>query len=295
MSNETIAKKELLLKKRPSAIHTLYNGFRKGKFKGKIRTEWSNMVAVWPDIVLNRKHLNDFTDLCGLERSDRLPILYPFSLLYPLNLWIISQKEIEVPMFKMLTLRNSTVMYRDISVGEKLRITSLMKGRRFVRKGMEFYIESTIQSNDESVWKNTSTFFVPGMLGEEDTTFTSSGLETIPEAETLSEWFLPAKNSFRFARIMGDSNGIHYSKWYARMMGFKRDFVQPIKVSSKCIDCLPKLLGDGPLLLELNFKGPVYYESELVLKNVGTENSNRFDLYTLSNDRPCICGKLEKL
>jgi len=54
----------------------------------------------------------------------------------------------------------------------------------------------------------------------------------VRRAEAWTHWpcahhkgvVLAGQDRFKFARISGDSNGIHYGSFYARMMGFKRGF-----------------------------------------------------------------------
>jgi hypothetical protein len=74
------------------------------------------------------------------------------------------------------------------------------------------------------------------------------------------------------------------------MLGFQRDFAQPIRVVAKCVDCLPERNVEKPLRLDFALKGPVYYESNLILRSLTTHNISRFDLYRETNDKPCSCG-----
>ncbi len=290
-----ICGKKLILKKRPSGLRILYNAFKTKKHKIKVGEKISSIQAEWQNLNLSRKHIIKFNKICRLDKTDSVNILYPFTLIYPINLWIISHREVPVPMFKMLTTRNTTLIHRDINVEDALIVRSKINGQRFLNNGMEFYMDSEIKTGDEILWENKSTLFIPGKINKESTLYKSFKLKEIPEAKILKEWFLPAGNGFRFARVMGDSNGIHYSKGYAKMLGFKRDFAQPVLVASKSIEYLPELPGDGPLKLDLFFKGPVYYNSELILKSVSGEKNSRFDLYCEGNERPCISGKLERI
>ncbi len=286
--------KKMIVKKRPSSLRTLLKAFTEKKHRLKRAGDVNDIEVEWKDIKLNNKNIDKFNKICNLQKTDSINILYPFTMMYPLNLFLISQKEIQVPMFKMLTIRNTTTIYSDIKKNAKLLIRSRSNGQNYIKNGMEFYIDTQIESNGETVWENRSTLFIPGKTEGADSNYIPHKLEEVP-ALILEKWFLPAKNRLGFARIMGDSNGIHYSKGYARKFGFKRDFAQPVLVSSKCIESLPEISDDGPLKLDLFFKGPVYYDSELTLKNKFEENSNRFDLYCEGNERPCICGKLERI
>lgn len=287
--------KKLVLKKRPTVLGTFYKAFKAKKHKVKFGEKLGNICVEWNNIKLNHNHINRFNKLCKLEKTDSINILYPFTFIYPINLWLISHPAIPVPMLKMLTTRNTITIHRNITADDILVITSTSSGQRFLKNGMEFYINSEIKSDGELLWENKSTFFIPGKEKNTDITEKSATLYDIDNAEREHQWYLPAENGFRFAGVMGDSNGIHYSKRYARLLGFKRDFAQPVLVASKVIEYLPEFSEIDPLKLDLFFKGPVYYNSTLTLKYVTKENSRRFDLYYEGNERPCICGELEKL
>lgn len=184
---------------------------------------------------------------------------------------------------------------------------------RIIPKGLELDIKSIISSKGENVWENITTYFYPGKFGPADASYSSPRLDLINDAPVINKWYLPAKNRFRFARISGDTNGIHYVSFYARVMGFKRDFAQPIRVVAKCVSSLPIAHGIKSWLEELNdsciisrprtpaalpkeldfyLKGPVYYDNTLILKNIKTEKGNRFDLYCNDESKPAISGML---
>jgi hypothetical protein len=282
--------------RRPSAFINLYRGFRFGKHKAKIGATLPMAGVKWFDVNLNSKYLDSFSDICGLERKPFLSVLYPFTLIYPLKLWLISQKEVHVPMFKMLTTRNETIMYRKILVDEMLNITCSLVGQQFTSKGMEFYIQSRLMVDTEIVWENRSTLYIPGKHKEENTCDTPIKFKKITGGDEVAKWYLDENDRFLFSRVIGDSNGIHYSPKYAKMLGFERDFAQPIRVASKCLEFFYDYSEGLPLsAVDLMFKGPVYYDKELTLKDATIADHKRFDLYCEGNDRPCISGKLSSV
>jgi len=253
--NEKIS---FMVNQRPSAFVNLYRGFRFGKHKAKLGATLPMAGVKWFGVRLNSKYLERFSSICGLERKPYLPVLYPFTLIYPLKLWLISQREIHLPMFKMLTTRNETIMYRKIRVDEELNITANIVGQQFTLKGMEFYILSKLMVDTETVWENKSTLYIPGKHRIENIRDTSVRFKNIPEAKEIAAWYLDDKDRLLFSRVIGDSNGIHYSPKYAKMLGYDRDFAQPIRVASKCLEFFYDYSEDFPLtVVDLMFKGPV--------------------------------------
>jgi len=288
--NEKIS---FMVNQRPSAFLNLYRGFRFGKYKFKIGATLPMAGVKWSDVNLNGKYMDCFSNICGLERKPYLSMLYPFTLIYPLKLWLISQREVHVPMFKMLTTRSETIMYRKIFVDERLNIITDLVGQQFTSKGMEFYIQSRLMVSTETVWENRSTLYVPGKHKKKNIIDTQIRFNKIPDAEEISTWYLDEKDRFLFSRVIGDSNGIHYSPKYAKMLGFERDFAQPIRIASKCLEFFCDYSDGLPVtVVDLMFKGPVYYEKQLTLKGATIADDKRFDLYCEGNNRPCISGKL---
>jgi hypothetical protein len=279
----------------PSALYTLWKAFRSRKNLYSPGEEYPVIHASRPGFMINETHMKDFHEICDISRFDFLHILYPFTLVYPYILRVLCAKEMPVSMFKVLNTRNSIIMHRRIRPDERLDIDCFNSAPRIVPKGLEIDMKSVISSDGENIWENIAAYFCPGNFGPPDASYSTPRLDPITDAPVIKEWYLPAKDRFRFARVSGDSNGIHYGSFYARMMGFKRDFAQPIRVVAKCVSSLPNVEWAGQARLDFYLKGPVYYESALILKNIRTENGNRFDLYCSGNDKPVISGILYTL
>ena len=163
---------------------------------------------------------------------------------------------------------------------------------RIREKGLEIDISSVIEAAGEPVWENIQTYYYRGKFGAMDASYEPPEFEPIPEADVVAAWFLPAGMGLSFAAVSGDGNGIHYSKLYARMFGFERDFAQPLLVLAGSVERLLNAGYDNAVSLDVALKGPFYYESNITLKKVFINNATRFDIYCEENPRPCIEGKL---
>ncbi len=282
-------------KERPSALYTLWKAFRNRKSKYVSGYRMPEIHAKKEGLRIDEKHLNDFYKICGISRTSSISLLYPFTLAYPYMLRILCMKEMPFSMFKVLNTRNSITMYRDMRPGEKIRIACRNSPIRIVPKGLEVNMVSEITADGEKVWDIIATYFAPGNFSEGEATYIAPRLEPVHDASITHEWYLAAKNRFRFARVSGDTNGLHYWTTYARMLGFKRDFAQPIRVVAHIVSLLPVSETGTPLTLDFFLKGPVYYENTLILRNLNREHRNRFDLYCKGNDKPCISGQLSQL
>ena len=212
---------DLIFTKRPSAFGALYRAIRNGKHRIKRSQPLHPVDGRWDGIVVDPKILDRFCTVCGIVNREEAPFLYPLTLIYPFKLRMISSRYVPVPMFRMLTIRSTVTRYRAIRAGDILTLTGTIGGQRFTGKGMEFDLEAFIQSKTGPVVDAVSTLFIPGFSGEKDPAYEPPQIEGIPDAPEVARWFLPSGKGFQFSKIIGDSNGIHYSKAYARMLGYK--------------------------------------------------------------------------
>ena len=180
-------------------------------------------------IGIDRRHLSRFNKICEIENSE-ISMIYPITIVFPLFQRILSLKEAPLSMFNVLGKHLKIVQYRKIGIEEKFDILCEISNLRIVSKGLELDLSGVIKIAGEPVWTAMETFFYRGHFGEPDENIEEGAFESIPDAKIIAVWFLNSGNGFRFARISSDGNGIHYSKLYARLLGFKRDFAQPFLI-----------------------------------------------------------------
>ena len=285
----------LVFNHKPSAIYTLWQAFRSRKSRFEAAEEMPVIHARRAGLRIEHRHLKAFYEICHVGPLPFLHILYPLTLCYPYMMRILCRREMPFSLFKVLNTRTSITMFRAIRPDEVFDIDCYNAPVRIVSKGLEADIISEVRAGDEKVWQNITTYFLRGRFGQGEKSYTPLRLALIANAPVIKEWYLPAKDRFRFARVSGDTNGLHYGALYARMQGFKRDFAQPIRIVAECVSSLPGVEMGKPLLLDFFLKGPVYYESTLVLKNKKIGKKNRFDLYCAGNAKPCISGELRSV
>jgi len=289
-----VASIDLYIKKRPSITATAFLALLGRSSKFDVEKPFPKITAQQNAVKIDRKQLSEFSRICGIKNSDKLPVIYPFALIYPLLQRILARKEAPLSLFVVLNSRMQALQRRAIGMDEQFDIYCSIAGHRLREKGLEMDIASVIKSAGVPVWENTQTFYYRGQFGKPDENYQPPRFEEIPDAKETARWFLPAGVGRSFSKVSGDGNPIHFWKTYARLLGFKRDFAQPLLVLGTSLAHLLKP-DDDIVSLDIILKAPVYYGNTIILKSAAINDFIRFDVLCGDNPLPCICGKLKYL
>jgi len=284
---------DLVFHRRPSAAATvalavlgMSAGFKMGNNKPRIR-------AMWEDVEVNPTHLKAFGDICGLPpQTEYFHPLYPLTLGFPLIMRILGHKQAPLMLFRTLNTRLLVIAHRRIGAHERLSLTCETGAVRIAPNGLEIDLSTVVRIGAEPVWESLHTFFYRGNFGEpQSSDGHSTRLSVRSDCNLWSSWRLPNGIGWRFARISGDSNALHYSSWYAKGFGFERAFAQPILILTRSLNALPAF--DIPRFrLDTLLKGPVYYGSAVYIKGMTRKTGIRFDIHSGENPRPSMCCEL---
>ena len=284
---------DLVFHRRPGAVANVALAVLGISAGFKIGNNTSRIRAKWEDVEVNPNHLKAFGDICGLPpQTEYFHPLYPLTLAFPLIMRILGHKKAPLTPFRTLNTRLLVNSHRRIETHERLSITCETGAVRIVTSGLEIDLSTAVRIGAESVWESLHTFFYRGNFGDpQASNNNSSELSVRSGCNLWSSWRLPNGIGWRFARISGDSNAIHYSSWYAKGFGFERAFAQPILILTKSLNVLPD--SDIPRFrLDTLLKGPVYYGSMVYIKGMTGQKGIRFDIHSGENPRPSMCCEL---
>jgi hypothetical protein len=286
---------DLIFKKQPSIMTTVFYALLGRSSKFDAQKPFPQITAQQKEVTIDKCRLDEFNRICGIKNCDKLPMIYPFALIYPLLQRMLARKEAPLSLFVVLNNRMQVLQRRAIGIDETLDIYCSIAGHRIREKGLEMDIVSVIKSNGTAVWENIQTFYYRGKFGAPDENYQPPHCEDIPipDANETARWFLPAGIGRSFSKVSGDGNPIHYLKTYARLFGFKRDFAQPLLVLGSALTHLLRTGNDNAVSLDVALKAPIYYENNIILKSSAINDITRFDIYMEGNPLPCICGKLK--
>ncbi len=286
---------ELIFNKQPSMKATAFLAFLGRSSKFDTGKPFPQITAKHNGVVIDKAQLAEFHCICGTENSDKLPVIFPFTLIYPLLQRILAHSAAPLSLFQVLNSRMQVLQYRRIGIDETLDLYCEIAGHRLREKGLEMDIASVVKSSGTTVWENTQTFYYRGKFGEPDNDYQPPQFKSIPNAPETARWFLQGGIGHRFSKVSGDGNPLHYWKRYARLFGFKRDFAQPLLILGSSLKYLLQAGDENAIALDIGLKAPIYYESNIILKSEQDNDAKLFDIYLEENPLPCICGKLKYL
>jgi hypothetical protein len=243
-------------------------------------------------------HLAAFRKLCGGEPSAHLPFVYPLSWLFHYHLGIFAHRDFPWSLRKLLGLRNHVVQRRRIPVGDTLDLDARTAGQRVLPKGVEFDVHTVLSSGGASVWESIHVYYLRADAGGEDTRPAPGRLRPLDAIRFETSWKAPGGGGWQFGRLSGDLNPVHYFAPWARLLGFRGAFCHTQRIVSDCLRRLPggrEVTEAESLRLDVAFKGPIYYGSELVMRGAARDDGYRFDLYCGAVDRPAMPGSIQRV
>ena len=277
------------LRRRPSTVGNMTRALYPSAGLAKAG-RFPSIVVSWTRHQVDRRHLDTFLGLTGLGASGHLPLLFPHVVSFPLQMTILTHPMFPVPIWGALQIRNHLLQHRRISTGEVLDLETRVAGQRFLEKGAEVDLYSTVRSGAEVVWESLNTFYYRGRFGPPGE---ASPLARSPDGaeEVYARWRMPSGTGRRFGGLTGDYNGIHLSSWYARLFGFKGAFLHPQLSLGLCMAHLAGREDPEGQRLDAWLKGPVYYNSAVTLRAAVSENDSVFALLADEDERPRIVGR----
>jgi acyl dehydratase len=88
--------------------------------------------------------------------------------------------------------------------------------------------------------------------------------------------------------VTGDYNPIHVSRLLARLFGFRRDLVHGMWGLARATAGLEELADDGPVRVDVAFKGPLYMEHEVTVRASPCAGGRSLRLFCEGDERPAM-------
>ena len=175
-------------------------------------------------VVIDRKHLAAYSDVCGASTGPTLPIAYPHVLAMPLHLAMLGAEAFPVRLFGLVHVQNRIAMRQPLSAEEPAEIRAWIEGHRDTERGQEFDLHTEYVVAGEALWDETCTFLARKRPPPGASKPVSRAVEGAPDAVAIksSSFRAPSGLGRRYGFISGDVNPIHMSDLTARAFGFPR-------------------------------------------------------------------------
>ena len=249
--------------------------------------------ARWGGHRIDRRRLADLLRLTDLPAADRLPLLYPHVVGFPLAMAILTLPAWPLPIWRSLAVRTHLLQHRPIPLDAVLDLETRTAGQRILDRGAEVDLHTAVRREGELCWESLVTFYYRGRLGAPGP---PSPLARAPEvigAETAA-WRADAGGGWRFGGLNGDYNPLHWGSWYARRLGFRGAFHHPPLALGQCLARLPGPDPGAAQRLDAWLRGPVYHGSQLRLSSAAEPDGGgvAFALRVDEEPRPALLGRL---
>ncbi|WP_433607510.1 MaoC/PaaZ C-terminal domain-containing protein [Prescottella agglutinans] len=163
-------------------------------------------------------NLAAYAKVCGLRFGDTLPVTYPFTLVFPTVMRLLTSREFPFPAIGSVHTDNVIEQLRPISVSEPLDLKVHAGNLRPHAKGTQVDFVSEVSVGRELVWRQVSSFLKMHPTGapkEPKAAFE----EEVPPPPTRT-LRVDQKIISRYAAVSGDRNPIHISSLGAKAFGF---------------------------------------------------------------------------
>ena len=243
----------------------------------------------WTQYRPRRREVSDFVRLCGLApAAGALPPLFLHAIAFRVQMALLTRRAFPLPIWRVLQVRNRLVDLEPVMPDATLAFRCRVHAQRFVGKGFEVDLETSIDSGPRRVASSVNTFYVRSRVAE------GVVAARVPEPPAFTEeqrhaWHVPRGGGYAFGRLTGDYNGIHLFDGYARRFGFTRAFLHPLRAVGQAIARAPGEPRGGPVTTEVWMKGPVFRDSDVSMR-VGHDAAGNpvLAVHCESDPRPAI-------
>jgi len=250
-------------------------------------------------VVIDRKHLAQYSQICGAAAGATLPIAYPHVLAMPLHLAMLGAEAFPVKLFGLVHVQNRIAMRQPLSADEAAEIRCWTEGHRDTERGQEFDLHTEYVVAGEPLWDETCTFLARRRAppGAAKPTTISRAVENDAGGVAIksSSFRAPAGLGRRYGFISGDVNPIHMSDLTARAFGFPQAIAHGMWSLGRLASDFEAAQFDGGCELNVTFKLPIYMPSWLMLQRWEIENGAAFALRDAQGEKPHLTGTLKSL
>ena len=257
--------------------------------------------ATLAPIRIDPGHLARYAAICGVPRTDVVPIAFPHMLASGMHLAMLSSRAFPVSVLGIVHLQNRIVRRHAQDPAQPIALRSWIEGHRDTELGHEFELETEGTAGGEVIWQETCTFLARGaraprarVLAAERARERERERAAAADSEPLhaSRFAAPAGLGRRYAAVSGDYNPIHLGDLVAKPFGFRKAIAHGMWSLARCAAEAGEADVAGPVTLDVAFKTPVFMPADLLFESRAGQGTVLFSMKDASSDKPYLNGEL---
>ena len=238
------------------------------------------------------EHLTAFQRLVGESATDTLPAGFVHVLAFPVAIALMARADFPLPLAGMVHLANVVEQHRPVRYDETLDVVASAHGLRPHRTGTQVDLVVEVTSDDELVWRGTSTYLAKGvrlggLVPDDD--------ERAPFVAPLptGQWRLATDTGRRYAAVSGDRNPIHLSALTAKALGYDKAIAHGMYTASRLLADVGPARGDA-FVWHVDFVKPILLPATVATATRRTADGSSFTMaaWHPRTDKPHALGSV---
>jgi len=260
------------------------------------------------------ERLAAYDRLCGFPLSDRVPATWLHVLTFPLQAYLMVQRDFPFALPGLVHVRNDMTLHRPVGATEPLRLLVRAENVTPHRRGHLFDMVGSVLVGDELAWSGRSTYLSrrgdarhrdagrpgaslrdPGRdtdrrgTGSQDGGTPAGQVPGLPAA--CQQWRLPADLGRRYAAVSGDTNPLHLYPLTARPFGFRRPIIHGMWTHARALAALGGQLGPT-YRATVSFTKPILLPAQVGFGVTPAAEGFSFAVLDAAGGRPHLLGEV---
>jgi len=286
------------------ALPSLLNLYTKAVFKRnqKQLTALPELTLKVSDFAINTEQFNQYLESFGFNENDKIPASFFYLATQTSQLFLLTQSRFPLSPAGLVHLgvcfeQHQEMLSKDWNNSQSGNyIFMSIVNQRHSKKGLVFDIETEFYDQNQTPYlKITNTYLARAIRVN-----SHEGLPVLCDLnpQDLSSSNLPVASialnqhaGKRYARLSGDYNPIHLSRFTAKLFGFKQPIIHGIFLVSESYAQLHNQSSPPPQKGEFQFKSPFYLpgQGQLSIHTKGQESL----VLVSSKNQSHLHGKIE--